>query len=66
MNKKILPLVAFFATFFAFAQTPCENGIAAGYPCDGYALLSHISLGQMNALGKALLKSINDSAKKKN
>ncbi len=51
MNKKILPLVAFFATFFAFAQTPCVNGIAAGYPCDGYALQSHISLGQMSASG---------------
>ena len=51
MKKKILLLAAFFATFFAFAQTLCNNGIAAGFPCDGYALQSHISLGQMGASG---------------
>ncbi len=51
MIKKNFPIVAFFATFFAIAQTPCENGIAAGYPCDGYALQSHISLSQMSASG---------------
>ncbi len=49
MNKKNFPIIAFFATFFAFAQTPCENGFADGYPCDGYDLQSHISLGDMNA-----------------
>ena len=49
MNKKNFPIIAFFATFFAFAQTPCENGYADGYPCDGYDLQSQISLGEMNA-----------------
>ena len=49
MKIKILPLVAFFATTFAFAQTPCDSGMAAGYPCDGFALQSHLSLTQMFA-----------------
>ena len=51
MKIKILPLVAFFATTFAFAQTPCESGMAAGYPCDGFDLQSKISLSQMGAGG---------------
>ena len=51
MKKKILPLLAFFATLFTFAQTPCENGMAAGYPCDSFDLQSHISLAEMNAGG---------------
>jgi len=51
MKTKKLSLVALFATFFAFAQTPCDNGYAAGFPCDGYDLQSHISLGQMSASG---------------
>ncbi len=28
-------------------QTPCENGFAGGYPCDGYDLLSHISISTL-------------------
>jgi len=51
MKIKILPLVAIFATTFAFAQTPCESGTAAGFPCDGFDLQSKISLSQMNAGG---------------
>ncbi len=51
MKTKILSLIALFATFFTFAQTPCESGFAAGYPCNGYDLQSYISLGQMNASG---------------
>ena len=51
MKKKILSLVAFFATFFAFAQTPCDSGIAGGYFCDGYDLQAHFSLADMNASG---------------
>jgi len=51
MKNKILPLVAFFATLFAVAQTPCDNGIAAGYPCNDYDLQSHFSLSSMNASG---------------
>tara|TARA_R110000787_G_scaffold15134_5_gene46832 strand:+ start:4003 stop:5415 length:1413 start_codon:yes stop_codon:yes gene_type:complete len=51
MKKKILPLMAFFATLFTFAQTPCENGFALNYPCDGFDLQSHISLAEMGASG---------------
>ncbi len=29
--------------------TPCENGFAGVYPCNGYDLLGHISLSEMNA-----------------
>ena len=49
MKKKILPLIAFFATLFTFAQSPCENGFADGYPCDGFDLQSQISLSEMGA-----------------
>lgn len=51
MKKKILPLVAFFATILTFAQTPCVNGMAGGFPCEGFDMLSSISLSQMNAGG---------------
>jgi choice-of-anchor B domain-containing protein len=48
---KNLPLIAFFATVLTFAQTPCEGGFADGFPCNGFNLQSHISLGEMNASG---------------
>ena len=51
MKMKILPLIASFATIFAVAQTPCDNGTSGGYPCDGYDLQSHFSLSNMNAGG---------------
>ena len=51
MKINILPLIAFFATSLTFAQTPCDNGNAAGYPCDGYDLQSHFSLSDLGASG---------------
>lgn len=51
MKTKKITIIALLATFFAFAQTPCENGMAANYPCDGFDLQSHFSLGQMGASG---------------
>lgn len=42
--KKILPILALFFATFSFAQTPCENGTAGQYPCNGLDLLSRISL----------------------
>ncbi len=42
--KKILPVLALFFATFSFAQTPCENGMAGQYPCNGLDLLSRISL----------------------
>lgn len=40
-----------FATAITFAQTPCNGGTAAGYPCNGYDLQANISLGTMGASG---------------
>lgn len=42
--KKILPILAFLIATYSFAQTPCENGMAGQYPCNGLDLLSRISL----------------------
>jgi len=47
--KKLLPILLSLAGLVAFAQTPCESGFAGQYPCDGYDLQSHFSLGQLNA-----------------
>ena len=33
---------------FLIAQTPCENGMAGDYPCNGYDLQSFISLAEMD------------------
>ncbi len=48
MKQFYIFLFSIFSTF-AFAQTPCENGTASGFPCQNFDLLSSISLGQMNA-----------------
>jgi choice-of-anchor B domain-containing protein len=34
---------------FGHAQTPCNNGFAAGFPCSGYDLQSQIPLTTMNS-----------------
>ncbi|WP_203294526.1 choice-of-anchor B family protein [Luteirhabdus pelagi] len=31
------------------AQTPCENGLSADFPCEGYALMSQIPLSNFDA-----------------
>ena len=38
-----------FISVFAFAQTPCNNGIAGSYLCNGYDLQSSFSLGELGA-----------------
>ena len=38
-----------FTLSIGFAQTPCENGTAGGYPCDGYDLQAHIPFTTMGA-----------------
>ena len=45
----------FFTTFllipfFVIAQTPCENGFAGSFPCEGYDLLSQIPLNTFNSV----------------
>ena len=48
MKKLLLPI--FIACFsIAQAQTPCENGMAGSYPCNGYDLQAHIPLSTFNA-----------------
>ena len=34
----------------SFAQTPCVNGFAGAFPCDGFDLQSQISLSTMNSI----------------
>ena len=48
MNK-ILPFLFTCICAFSLAQTPCVNGFAAGFPCDGYDLQSQIPLSTMNS-----------------
>jgi choice-of-anchor B domain-containing protein len=47
--KKLLPILMAFVSVFAFAQTPCESGVAGSYLCSGYDLQSSFSLGQLGA-----------------
>lgn len=49
--KKLLSLLIAATSMIAVAQTPCTGGFAGGYPCSGYDLQAHISLGTMNASG---------------
>jgi len=48
MKKLLLPL---FLTFFSIsqAQTPCIDGMAGAYPCNGYDLQAHLPLSVFNA-----------------
>lgn len=48
MKKNLLPLFLFTFTIF-YAQTPCQDGFAAGYPCSGYDLQSYIPYTQLGA-----------------
>lgn len=47
--KKILPVLIFFISAFSLAQTPCVNGMAGAYPCNGMDLLSRLSLNDLSA-----------------
>jgi choice-of-anchor B domain-containing protein len=48
---KKLNLILFFIIIVAigYSQTPCQNGFAGAYPCNGYDLMSRITLSQMSA-----------------
>ncbi len=43
---RVIPILATFLSLCLSiqAQTPCENGFAGEYPCDGYDLLTHYPL----------------------
>ncbi len=47
--RKILPALALFISAFSLAQTPCVNGMAGPYPCNGMDLISHLSLNDLSA-----------------
>ena len=40
--KKNFPIFLLLASFIAIGQTPCLNGMAGDYPCNGYDLQSFI------------------------
>jgi len=42
--KRLLPLLAVLLSAITFAQTPCQNGNAGPYPCNGLDLQSRIGL----------------------
>lgn len=44
-------LSLFLFTLTTVAQTPCINGFAGMYPCNGFDLQSHINLNTMDATG---------------
>ncbi len=46
--KPILPFL--LLTIFIQAQTPCENGFAGAFPCEGYDLLSQLPLSTFNSV----------------
>lgn len=47
MKKLLLSLL--FVGFISHSQTPCDNGFAGPYPCNGIDLISHLDLNVLNA-----------------
>jgi len=47
--KKIMLLLFFVYSLINYGQTPCENGFALNYPCNGYDLQSFIPFDTFNA-----------------
>ncbi len=47
MKKKLLLLGASILSTLMLAQTPCDNGIAWTYPCEGIDLLASFTLGEL-------------------
>ncbi|RZP11807.1 MAG: choice-of-anchor B family protein, partial [Flavobacteriales bacterium] len=49
--KKIMFSVFFVYSLLNNAQTPCNNGMAGSYPCNGYDLQSFIPFSTFNTSG---------------
>ena len=49
--KKIMLLLFFVFSHINYAQTPCVNGMAGSYPCNGYDLQSFIPFSAFNTSG---------------
>lgn len=47
--KKLLLVPIFFFALTLSAQTPCNGGMAGMFPCDGYDLMAHLDLNDLNA-----------------
>jgi len=47
--KNTLPLFFLLVSFITIGQTPCVNGMAGDYPCNGYDLQSFIPFSTFNA-----------------
>jgi choice-of-anchor B domain-containing protein len=47
MKKLLLSLI--FIGFISYSQTPCDNGFAGQYPCNGIDLISHLDLDVLDA-----------------
>ncbi|MDB9993157.1 choice-of-anchor B family protein [Flavobacteriaceae bacterium] len=47
--KKNFPIFLLLASFIAIGQTPCLNGMAGDYPCNGYDLQSFIPFSTFDA-----------------
>ncbi len=48
MKNTPLSIIIFFTSFLSIAQTPCVNGMAGDYPCNGYDIQSFISLAELD------------------
>ncbi|MEM7087600.1 MAG: choice-of-anchor B family protein [Bacteroidota bacterium] len=48
--KKLLFVLSILTTSISLAQTPCVNGMAGGFECNGYDLISQIPLSTMNSV----------------
>lgn len=46
---KNLFLSLLLVSLVGFSQTPCNNGSAGGFPCNGFDLMSHLDLNALNA-----------------
>lgn len=47
--RRLLLVLSLSVSSIVFSQTACQGGFAGPYACDGYDLMSHITLAQMNA-----------------
>ena len=51
MKLKLLSAIFLFASAVSYSQTPCVNGTAGGYECNGYDLMSHLPLSTFGSPG---------------
>lgn len=47
--KRFILIITFLNSLLIFSQTPCINGFAGPYPCDGYDLQAHFDLSVFGA-----------------